>query len=154
MCKILLVYTLLNAVSHLYAPSTYLVQSKKKEQGKKGRKQRKKEYQTQIPWKFDHKCQNIILVLKKISHSKCGLMEHRVGLHNTRGPLHYFHSSSWLLYRLISGAFAKLKSDCLSVSVCLHGTTQLPLDGFSWNLIFKYISKMSKNSCFNKIWQE
>ena len=50
---------------------------------------------------------------------------------------------------MFSGAFAKLQkvvisivmSVCLSLrpSVCPHGTTRLPLDGFSWNLIFEYV---------------
>ena len=36
-------------------------------------------------------------------------------------------------------------------SVCPHGTTRLPLDGFSWNLIFGYISKIClSNSSFVK----
>jgi len=39
-------------------------------------------------------------------------------------------------------------SSCLSVrpsvrsSVCPHGTTRLPLDGFSWYLIYEYFSKI------------
>jgi len=33
-----------------------------------------------------------------------------------------------------------LASSCLSV--CPHGTTRLPLDGFSWNLIFEDFSKI------------
>ena len=37
---------------------------------------------------------------------------------------------------------------CLSVG-CLHGTDWLPLDGFSWNLIFDYFSKVcQENSAF------
>jgi len=42
------------------------------------------------------------------------------------------------------GAFAKLWKVTISfvmtvcLSVCLHRTTRLPLDGFSWNLIFEY----------------
>ena len=58
---------------------------------------------------------------------------------------------------------------CLSVClyVCLsvcppvrpffppHATSRLPLDGFSWNLIFENISKICReNSSFIKIWQE
>jgi hypothetical protein len=30
------------------------------------------------------------------------------------------------------------KSDCLLRRVCPHGTTRLPLDGFSLNLVFEY----------------
>ena len=39
--------------------------------------------------------------------------------------------------------------------VCPHETTRLPLDVFSWNLIFQYFSKICReNSSFFKIWQE
>jgi hypothetical protein len=39
--------------------------------------------------------------------------------------------------------------------VCPQGTSQLPLDGFSWNLIFEYFSKIClEYSSFIKIWQE
>jgi hypothetical protein len=38
------------------------------------------------------------------------------------------------------------------MSVCPHGKTRLPPDGFSWNLIFEVILKIRrKNSCFIKI---
>ena len=38
------------------------------------------------------------------------------------------------------GTFTKLWKVTISfiMSICLHGTPQLPLDGFSWNLIFGY----------------
>jgi len=42
------------------------------------------------------------------------------------------------------GAFTKLQQATISfvMSVCLyvypHGTTQLPLDGFSWNMLFQF----------------
>jgi hypothetical protein len=59
------------------------------------------------------------------------------------------------------GAFAKFRKATISVvmSVCLsvprHGTTRLPLDGFSLNLIFEDFWKcVEKNSSFIKIWQE
>ena len=41
-------------------------------------------------------------------------------------------------------------------SVCFpHGTPWLPLDGFSWNLIFEYVSKMFPDySSFSKIEHE
>jgi len=45
---------------------------------------------------------------------------------------------------------------CLSVSVSVgpHRTTRLPMDGFSWNLIFEYLSKICRgNPRFIKIWQ-
>ena len=41
-------------------------------------------------------------------------------------------------------AFAKLRKATISfvVSVCPHGITRLPIDRFSWNLIFEYFSKI------------
>jgi hypothetical protein len=40
-------------------------------------------------------------------------------------------------------------------SICPHGTTRLPLDGFSWNLILENFSKICReNSSFNQIRQE
>ena len=51
----------------------------------------------------------------------------------------------------------QLTSSCPAVRVSLrpHGTTQLPLHGFSWNLLFEYFSKPClENSSFVKIWQE
>jgi hypothetical protein len=33
--------------------------------------------------------------------------------------------------------------------VCVHGTTRLPLDGFSWNVIFECFSKMSRKCKFH-----
>jgi len=38
-----------------------------------------------------------------------------------------------------------LASSCLSVgpSVCPHGPTRLPLDGFSWNSVFEHFSRKS-----------
>jgi len=42
----------------------------------------------------------------------------------------------------------------VSVSVRPHRTTRFPLDGFSWNLIFEYFSKIcQENTSFIKIWQ-
>ena len=46
---------------------------------------------------------------------------------------------------------------CPSVcsSVCPHWTIRLPQNGFSWNLIFEYFSKIcQENWSFIKIWQE
>jgi hypothetical protein len=40
------------------------------------------------------------------------------------------------------------------VSVRPNGKTRLPLDGFSWNLILEYLSKIcQENSSFIKIWK-
>ena len=56
------------------------------------------------------------------------------------------------------GAFPKLRKAFISffISVRPHGTTRLPLDGFSWNLIFEdFFSKICReNSSFVKIGQE
>ena len=49
------------------------------------------------------------------------------------------------------GAFAKFRKAAISFvmsirsSIRPHGTTRLPLDGFSWNLIFDYFSKVLEN---------
>jgi hypothetical protein len=46
-------------------------------------------------------------------------------------------------------------SDSLWLSVLLHGTTRLPLEGFSWALIFDYSSKVClENSSFFQSWLE
>jgi len=45
-------------------------------------------------------------------------------------------------------------SVCLSVSVCPHGTTPIPLHGFSWNLVCEDFSKLYReNPTFIKIRQ-
>jgi hypothetical protein len=58
-------------------------------------------------------------------------------------------------------ALTKLRKATISfvMSVCLsvrpHGTSRLPLDGFSWNLIFGYFSRVCRGIfSFIKIWQE
>jgi hypothetical protein len=42
------------------------------------------------------------------------------------------------------------------LSVCPHGTTRLPLDGYLWNFIFEYFFRKSvkKNSSVIEIWQQ
>jgi hypothetical protein len=45
-----------------------------------------------------------------------------------------------------------LASSCLSIYS--HGTTQLPLERFLWNLIFEHFSKICWESSFIKIWQK
>jgi hypothetical protein len=55
------------------------------------------------------------------------------------------------------GSFAKLRNAIISffMSVRPHGTTRLPLDGFSWNLIFEDFSKLFReNLSFIKIRRE
>jgi len=63
---------------------------------------------------------------------------------------------SWCCELRFLGALAKLQKQLLVLSwqsVCLHGTTQLTLDGFSWKLIFDYFPKIcQENASFTKIW--
>jgi hypothetical protein len=66
----------------------------------------------------------------------------------------------WLVVRRVREI---AKSDCslrhvypsyVLPSVCPHGTSGLPLDGFLWNLMFEYYSKICReNLSFIKIWQ-
>ena len=59
-----------------------------------------------------------------------------------------------LQYISFLGPFAKLRKATISfvMSVCPHGTTRLPLNGFCWNLIFETSSKICReNSDFTKI---
>jgi hypothetical protein len=69
----------------------------------------------------------------------------------------------WFVTHVVSGAIAKLRKATVSFvmsvhpSVCLsvypHGTTQLSLNVFSWNLIFDTISKICReNWNYVKIW--
>jgi hypothetical protein len=65
------------------------------------------------------------------------------------------------LLRSVLGAFAKLRKGTISLvisislSARLHGQTRLPLNWFSWNLIFEYFSKIyRKNLSLIKMWQE
>jgi len=65
------------------------------------------------------------------------------------------------MYRIsFLGAFAKLRKASIScvmsvrLFVCPHGTTRLPLDGFSWIVVFEYFSKNCReDSRFIKIGQ-
>ena len=51
------------------------------------------------------------------------------------------------------GTFAKLRKSTISFVMSVR--PHLPLDGFSWNLIFEYFSKICReNSSFIKTWQE
>ena len=59
--------------------------------------------------------------------------------------------------QLSLGMFAKFQKATVSffLSVCQYGTNRLPLDIFSWNLIFEDFSKICfENSSLIKIWQE
>jgi hypothetical protein len=64
------------------------------------------------------------------------------------------HPTSW---RPSVGAFAKLRKRLLASScpfVRPQGTTRLPLDGFSWNLLFQYFLKIwRKCSSLIRSWQ-
>jgi hypothetical protein len=48
----------------------------------------------------------------------------------------------------ILGGLTKLRTMAISFtpSVCPHGTTRPPVDGFSWNLTFEYFSKIFKEN--------
>jgi hypothetical protein len=67
----------------------------------------------------------------------------------------------WFFYRakrqfrdfvLFLGAFAKLRQATISLvlSVCPHGITRLPLDGFWWNMIFEIFSKTWRKFKFHQ----
>jgi hypothetical protein len=82
-------------------------------------------------------------------------------LHHSQQPRRNFEVSATTLYHRyiqLLGSFRKIaKSDyCLrlvSPSVLPRGKTRLPLDVFSWSLIFEFCSKICRdNSSFIKIW--
>jgi hypothetical protein len=70
-------------------------------------------------------------------------------------PRNVFDTLSFTVFtcvRKISKRDYSISHVCLSV--CPHGTTLLPLDGSSWNLIFEYFSKICReNSSFTQIRQ-
>ena len=60
-----------------------------------------------------------------------------------------------LLYLLIFGRLRKIAELPVCMSVRPHGTTRLPLKGFSLNFLLNVLRKsVEKNSIFVKIWQE
>ena len=63
---------------------------------------------------------------------------------------------SFILWSIIFRRVRKiLKSDYYFMSIRLHGTIQLPMDGLSWNLILEYPRKLCReNSSFIKVWQQ
>jgi len=66
---------------------------------------------------------------------------------------HYISWSGFLWAHLQNWEKCLLLVSCLFV--CPHGTKRLPLDGFSWNLLFDYFWKICRErSSFMKIWQE
>ena len=70
---------------------------------------------------------------------------HSWGLHF----LHVMMEYSSFISQAFSQNFEKqlLASSCLSV--CLHGTTQLQLDWFSWNLIWVFFQNLSRKFKFH-----
>ena len=63
-------------------------------------------------------------------------------------------------YILERARFAKLRNETLSFVMSVRLSvrplgTRLPLDGFSWHLVFEYLSKIcQENSSLLKIWQD
>ena len=56
--------------------------------------------------------------------------------------------------RLLASSCLSLYVSAVHPSVCPHGTTRLPLNGFLWNFIFEDFSKdCRENPSFIKIWQ-
>jgi hypothetical protein len=57
-----------------------------------------------------------------------------------------------VFYRLVLGGIAELRKATVSSAVSVypsvrpHGTTLLPLDEFSWRLIFEYFSKICREN--------
>ena len=79
---------------------------------------------------------------RKVRQSHC----YEASLFLSRSPFRRF--------RKISESYYELHHVCLPMSVCPHWTTGLPLNRFSWNLIFEDFSKSCReNSNFIKIWQ-
>jgi len=80
-----------------------------------------------------------------------------IALHTARRLLKVI-ISHWL-YRFL-GACAKLRKVIIKLlhvclSLRLHGTTELSLEGFLWNLVFvDFLKVCRENSDFIKIWQE
>jgi hypothetical protein len=63
----------------------------------------------------------------------------------------FYHSASLLPFDQILRAFAKLQRATKSfviyhLSVLSHGTTRLPMYGFSWNMIFENFLKICRDS--------
>jgi len=53
------------------------------------------------------------------------------------------------VFAFIFRLFRKIaKGDYWLCHVCPPGTARLPLDGFSWNLVFEYFSKICQGNSF------
>jgi hypothetical protein len=76
--------------------------------------------------------------------------------YTSRERCHYAKFPGLLRHSRFLDTFPKLRKATINfLSVCPHGTTRLPLDGFSWNLIFEYFSKICwVNSSFTKTGQK
>jgi hypothetical protein len=107
----------------------------------------------------DVDCQHVFSILFIVSPSH----------HKSSPTVRLLLTESFLLFDsnhlcrppLILGAFAKLWKPTIGFvmslcpSVCSHGTSRLPLNGFSWNLIFECFSKIyPENSSLIKLWQK
>jgi hypothetical protein len=67
------------------------------------------------------------------------------------GKIHV-HKLGYFFWRVRNISKRDLRHVC--PSVCPHGTTRLPLDGISWNLIFEYFLKICReNPGFVKVGQ-
>ena len=60
----------------------------------------------------------------------------------------------WWWWQVFLDAFANLRNATISFD-CLYGVTRFPINGFSWNLIWEYSSKICPgNSSLIEIWHE
>ena len=73
----------------------------------------------------------------------------------------FLHNTHFRYHISLSGEFTKLRKAIISFvmsfrpSVCPHGITRLPQDGFSLNLTLQHFSKICpENSSFIKIGEE
>ena len=76
-------------------------------------------------------------------------------------PLQSFYTGGGAHAVFFLGAFRKLQKATITFVMSVRpsgrprGTTVLPLDGFSWNFVSEYLSKICReNSSYMKIWQE
>jgi hypothetical protein len=71
--------------------------------------------------------------------------------------MHEYLRFSGVCPKLRKATFIFIMSVCLSVrpTLCPHGTTRFPLNGFLWNLMLVDLWKICRdNSCSVGIWQE
>ena len=85
----------------------------------------------------------------------CSVGWRRVASHDPSTPLLFLFCCSFPSFFFVVGAFPKLRILASCPSVRPHGTSRLPLDGFWWNYVFKYSSKIcTENSNSIKIQQK